>query len=191
MTATITDYDESQFPGGLDLDDSLLSVLEAWEQSGLAGTHPTNPGGFFGGTAFSGTSYAFNDSSLGYSFEVEAASGSTLNYDFGTHTLYGSIAQITIGAGLDTSGNVTTPIFEFTFDAALTGTLAQGRTNDVHDTIWGLMNGSVTGATDSIGTISTGGLVDRLVDGGIDVNDSVADIVGASFASESELLLAA
>lgn len=206
MVATITFYDEDNFPfEGLvqtTVDDTLRDILYAWQDNGLAGSHPVTTGGFSGsvppgGTAgFSGTSYTYGDGTTGISFEVTGQ----LYYYFspltGTvpgatnHTLYGSIDTITIGAGLDASG-VTTEAITFTFDDPIVGALAEGRTNDVHDVIWGLMNGSVTGATDSLGTISTGGLIDRLEDNGIDVDDVFADIVGLSPFAESELLLAA
>ncbi|MGI9377324.1 MAG: heme acquisition protein HasA [Tsuneonella suprasediminis] len=188
MTATISFYDEDEFPGSYDLCDSLNDVLQAWDSSGLAGTHPTNTGGFYGGTVFSGTSYSFVSSSGNYSFQATSASGTTLDYDFATHTLHGTLETITIGAGLDSSGNVTTPILTFTFDDPLEGDLSDGRENVVHDVIWGLMNASVDGA-DSSSSVSQGGLIAALEDNGIDVSDSVADIVGVS--CSEELLLAA
>lgn len=198
MTATISFYDEDEFPGGLDASDTLRDVLYEWQDSGLSGSHPTNTGGFYGGTTFSGTSYSYVNSSGSYSFQVTG----DLHYYFAgvsqppvsgatNHTLYGEIDTITIGAGLDGSGNVTTPIFTFTFDDPLEGDLLDGRTNVVHDVIWGLMNGSVSGATDSLGTISPGGLIAALEDNGLDVDLSVADLTGSSLLAESELLLAA
>lgn len=198
MTATIPFYDEDVFPGGLDVSDTLRDVLYEWQNNGLAGSHPANTGGFFPGP-FSGTSYSYGDATLGYSFQVTG----DLNYYFAgvseptvpgatNHTLYGEIDTITIGAGLDdVTGEVTTPLFTFTFDDPLEGDLLDGRTNVVHDVIWGLMNGSVTGATDSLGTISPGGLIAALEDNGLDVDLSVADLTGSSFLAESELLLAA
>lgn len=198
MTATISFYDDTEFPFGTDMSDTLRTVLTEWQDSGLSGSHPTNTGGFFGGTTFSGTSYSYVSGTGNYSFQVTG----DLDYYFAgvssppvagatNHTLYGEIDTITIGGGLDGSGNVTTPIFTFDFDAPLVGDLLDGRTNVVHDVIWGLMNGSVTGATDSLGTISPGGLIDALEDNGLDVDLSVADLTFPSLLSESELLLAA
>ncbi|WP_336963771.1 heme acquisition protein HasA [Sphingobium aquiterrae] len=206
MTVTISFYDEDNFP----LDDTFVQttvdntnreILYAWQDNGLSGSHPTTTGLFYTNgspSGLSGDTFVYSISGQNSSVQVTG----NLTYHFGaagapaaeTHILYGSIDSITIGAGSDSGGNITSPAITYTFDTPIVGTLAEGRANDVHDVIWGLMNGSVTGASDSIGTVSQGGLINALEENGLDVDvpfDSVADVVGLSAFSESELLLAA
>jgi len=207
MSSVCITYDEDNFPfDGLvqtTVNDSLRDILYAWQDFGLAGSHPVTTGGFSGSVpggnpSFSGTQYTYSIDSAGTSFHV---TGELYYYFSGVsgpnvpgavnHTLYGRIDTITIGAGTDSGGVTDQAItFDFTCDP-IDGELLDGRTNDVHDTIWGLMNGSVTGATDGLLTVSTGGLIDRLEDRGIDVDDVFADIVGEPCGCGSELLLAA
>ncbi|MBO1112228.1 heme acquisition protein HasA [Bordetella petrii] len=201
MSATISAYDEDNFPFGYSADDSVRDVLLEFQNSGVAGEHTGGPneGGFFGGNAFNGTSYGFTSTTVdGYAF---LATGD-LHYYFPpfngsvgdgptAHTLWGTLESITLGSGITSSGAVVDPFVTFTFDDPLYGDIADGRTNVVHDIIWGLMNGSVTGASDSAGTISQGGLIAALEDNGLDVDQAFADLVGSSAATETELALAA
>ncbi|RIA46207.1 heme acquisition protein HasA [Hephaestia caeni] len=208
MSSVCITYDDANFP----LDDffvqttvnnTLREILYAWQDNGLAGSHPITTGGFSGSVpggnpTFSGTQYTYSIGGSGTSFHV---TGELYYYFAGVsqpavpgatdHTLYGRIDSITIGAGTD-SGGVTDQAITFDFSCdPIYGALLDGRTNDVHDAIWGLMNGSVTGATDGLLTVSTGGLIDRLEDRDIDVDDVFATIVGAPCGCDSELLLAA
>ncbi|ANF58972.1 heme acquisition protein HasA [Halotalea alkalilenta] len=198
MAASISSYDENWFPDGTGLNDSLYDVLIAFQNNGLEGSHPNNTGGFYGGGSFSGTSYSYVDASLGFAFQATG----DLNYYFPplngnvgdgptSHTLWGSIDSITLGGGLNSDGSVADAFITFTFDEAITGDVSEGRTNDVHDVIWGLMNGSVVGADDSIGTGTNGGLVQALIDNGLDVDASIASLVGTASATDADLALAA
>lgn len=200
MTASISQYDEDYFPSFTSADDLLRDVLLEFQNSGVAGEHTgvPNEGGFFGGDSFNGSAYGYTSATVdGYAF---LATGD-LHYYFPpfngsvgdgptSHTLWGTLESITLGAGIS-NGTVVNPFITFTFDQPLVGDIADGRANVVHDIIWGLMNGSVSGASDSLGTISQGGLIAALEANGLDVDVSVADLVGASTLSDSELLLAA
>ncbi|MCD9030776.1 heme acquisition protein HasA [Luteimonas sp. Y-2-2-4F] len=199
MSAYVTQYNETLFPeGGYTVNDPLFDVLRAFDDSGVAGEHTGVPnyGGFWGGDAFSGTSYGFTSATVdGYAF---VATGN-LTYDFPTHTLWGSLESITLGAGVTSTGEVVSPFLTIEFDAALQGTLAEGRANVVHDVLWGLMNGSVDGASDSAGTVSPGGLIAALEDQGVTAGTTVADLyvpgaadlVGDFAVTETEYALAA
>lgn len=83
------------------------------------------------------------------------------------------------------------PLITFTFDQPVVGDVSEGRANDTHDVIWGLMNGSVSGADDRLGSGTHGGLLTALETNGLDVDMSIADLVGHNFATEADLALAA
>ncbi|VGO10056.1 hypothetical protein AMB3_2456 [plant metagenome] len=202
MSAYISDYDEDFFPDFTSADDDLRTVLTEFQNNGVQGEHTSAPnyGGFFGGDTFNGTSYGYTSTLVdGFAF---LATGSLsyyfppLNGSVGdgpvSHTLHGSITSITLGAGVSDTGVVDKPFLTFNFDTPLVGDIADGRTNVVHDVIWGLMNGSVSGASDSLGTVSNGGLLAALQANGLTLDGvSIADLVGASALSETEVALAA
>ena len=163
MSVTI-EYDEVQFPFPYDASSSLRDVLEAFQDEGLEGSHPNNPGGFFGDSDadYGGERYAYSDSSLGYAFSAHG----DLVYDFATHTLEGSLSKIELGGGLGANGYVDDPFLVFEFATDIEGDAStDGRDNLVHDIIWGLMNGSVNGYYDVGGGPSEhGGLIAALDD---------------------------
>ncbi|MEI2417010.1 heme acquisition protein HasA [Orrella sp. JC864] len=202
MSAYISDYDEVWFPDGTSADNDLRTVLTAFEENGVAGEHTDVPnfGGFFGGDGFNGSSYGYTSTLVdGFAF---LATGDLHYYfppfngapnpDYTPHTLHGTLTSITLGAGVDQAGNVVDPFITFTFDDPLVGNLADGRENVVHDIIWGLMNGSVSGADDSAGTGTQGGLLAALQANGLQLDGvSIADLVGGALATETEWALAA
>ncbi len=201
MAAYISDYDLGLLPNQTSADDSLRDVLLAFEATGIDGEHTDAPnyGGFFGGDGFNGSSYGYTSTLVdGFAF---LATGD-LSYYFPplngspgdgptSHTLHGTLSSITLGAGITETGEVIDPLFTFTFDQPLVGDIADGRVNVVHDIIWGLMNGSVSGASDSAGTISQGGLLAALDANGLDIDASVADLIGSALTTETEWALAA
>ncbi|MGJ8516434.1 heme acquisition protein HasA [Carnimonas bestiolae] len=182
MSASIA-YDGATLPNGLTLDDSLKAVLQAFQQSGLEGSHPNNTGGFQGGDMFSGSSYSYADSELGFAFKAEGdlhyyfppISGPSQGDNIPAHTLWGEIDSITLGGGLNGNGSeVIDPLFTIDFSTPIEGALDEGRANDVHDIVYGLMNGSVEGYGDD----NHGGLLAALQDQGVNLDASVADVVG-------------
>ncbi|MFY3161331.1 heme acquisition protein HasA [Achromobacter xylosoxidans] len=200
MSAYISSFDPSHFPYITTPDNSLRVVLEMFQDDGVRGEHTgvPNSGGFFGGGFFSGTEYGYTSKTVdGYAF---VASGD-LNYYFPPfsgakmagatpHTLWGTLESVTLGAGVDKAGHVVDPFITFTFDTPLHGDLADGRGNVTHDIIWGLMNGSVEGADDRLGSGTHGGLMAALEDNHLDVDMSIADLVAHNFATETDLALA-
>lgn len=204
MSAYISDFDASHFPYITTLDNSLRVILEMFQDEGAKGEHTSAPntGTFYGGgffSFFSGTSYAYSSAQApGHAF---VATGD-LHYFFPpfsghkgdgptSHTLWGTLDSLTLGAGVDKGGHILDPFITFVFDEPLHGDVADGRENVTHDIMWGLMNGSVEGATDSIGTVPHGGLMAALETNGLDVDMSIADLVGHNFATETDLALAA
>ncbi|GAA5128357.1 heme acquisition protein HasA [Alloalcanivorax gelatiniphagus] len=170
----------------------------------FAGAEDPNPEvdlGFWGnfGT-FSGTQYASEGEAPGLDlgFIVQAASGEYLNYTFfagPTHTLYGEIGSITFGSGLSQDANGEYYFTEelVTIDGldtiGLNGGLdANGEVidrndgnNDTHNIINGLKDGDASALWAAIdGNI------------GSEVYESaVAELLGVSVATETELELAA
>jgi len=172
-----------EFAGGT-LEDLLLD----FQKSGVPGEHPVNTGGFYtngSSSIFSGDTYAFANTASDFAFSAVG----DLGYDFAQRAVYGTLQQLTLGGGLNDNGTVSSPLITFDFGTTpLTATASQGRDNAVHDVIWGLMNGSVEGATDRAGTPNDGGLLAVLDAAGL--SDDIITTAGSSF-SESELLLAA
>jgi hypothetical protein len=103
---------------------------------------------------FEGTEYAFSSSSQAtlvtpisaayQSVIVEAAAGNSLEYDFGSHVLAGSVDAINFGHGLSHSS--TTDSYGQTSDIAMTGlgVTGSGSGNAVHNLVYGLMTGNLT-----------------------------------------------
>ncbi|MFY2840849.1 heme acquisition protein HasA [Achromobacter ruhlandii] len=201
MSAQVSFIDISHLPTGITTESSLELMLDAFQNGGVAGEHTSvpNKGGFFGGNAFNGTDYGYVSKTVAnYAF---VASGD-LHYFFPpysghagdgptAHTVWGSLDSITLGGGLDGAGHVVDPLITFAFDQPIEGDVADGRGNEVHDIVWGLMNGSVVGTPDKISHITNGGLVDALEQNGMDMHTSIADLVAHNFATETDLALAA
>lgn len=201
MSVSISFIDESHLPKNISMEDSLESLLVGFQNDGVEGEHTAakNTGGFAGGGAFNGTSYSYASSKVThYAF---VATGD-LNYYFPTHsgpvvtgatphTIWGDLDSITLSGGAN-AGHAVDPLITFTFDAPIHGDLLEGRTNDVHDIVWGLMNGHVDGFDDArAGVMSHGGLFGALVQNDMDISMSIADLVGHNFATETDLALAA
>lgn len=182
-------YNGTNFPdafAGGTLEDLLLT----FQEGGVSGEHPANTGGFYtngvNSGAFTGDTYAFANTTTNFAF---SAVGS-LSYDFAQHAVYGTLQSLTLGGGLNANGTVSGDLITFNFGTTpLTATAAEGRDNAVHDVIWGLMNGSVEGASDSAGTPNDGGLLAVLEAAGL--ADDIITTTGSTSFSESELLLAA
>lgn len=176
---------------------SLEEVLNAWENPAMAGSHPDTTGEF-SGTAdnswpslipgLSGDTYTYGNDTLGYAFEVTG----DLYYYFNsfitpggagqtsdTHVVFGEIETITISTSTADIDGTSLFTFDFTGDE-IASALSEGDDGDVFEIIYGLMNGS----TDALQTVLS-------TDYGVDLTDSVADLVAASPLAESELLLAA
>lgn len=180
-------YDSTYFPNSF-FGGNLEDLLFAFEVEGVSGQHPANTGGFYtNGVAsgLSGDTYSMSLNNGAFSFSAVG----NLSYNFSSHSLYGTLQQLTLGGGLNNDGTVSGAFITFDFGTTpLTATAAEGRDNAVHDVIWGLMNGSVEGASDSAGTPNDGGLLAVLDAAGLS-----GDIITTGWASlsESELLLAA
>ena len=185
-------YDETYFPNTFTTG-TLEGLLLAFENDGAGGEHnDDNPGGINTGGFFTngvpsglaGDTYAMANNDDAFAF---SATGS-LSYNFAAHSLTGTLESITLGAGLS-NGEVVNDFITFTFDDPIVAS-HNGRGNEVHDIIWGLMNGSVEGADDSAGTGTNGGLLAVLDDAGL-LGDAIpASVTGVS-TSEFDFALAA
>jgi heme acquisition protein HasA len=181
-------YNSSNFPSGF-AGGTLEDLLLTFQESGVDGEHPGNTGGFYTNgvpSGLSGDTYAYANTASNFAFSAVG----NLAYNFSSHSLYGTLQQVTLGGGLNANGTVSSPLITFDFgNTPLTASAAEGRDNAVHDVIWGLMNGSVEGATDSAGTPNDGGLLAVLEAAGL--TDDIITTTGSASFSESELLLAA
>lgn len=193
---TFTAGPAANFPGATSVNDTLEDVLLEFEDAGMAGSHPDTTGSFAGSPAnawtpgLAGSSYTYGNATLDYGFQVTG----DLYYYFNSvvtpggagsgapdHTLFGRIDEITLYTDSDNDGQFDdNPFLTIDFDSTpINGSLAAG--NDVHNVVWNLMQGS------------TSGLEAELIERGIDLTDTVADLVAGSpwALAESELLLAA
>ncbi|MFT4053738.1 MAG: heme acquisition protein HasA [Novosphingobium sp.] len=195
MSVTFT-ADEDNLPLGYVLSDSLSDVLNEWT-SYFTGSHTNITGTFSGtadnswptlfGTPISGSSYSFGSDADGFKF---VATGD-LYYYFNatytpasptppdTHTLFGTLDSIALYTDADNDGLADDLFLTIDFSTGITGALADGHDNAIHEAIYGLMEGDATE------------LLTLLGEQGIDVTDSLAELTGSSLAAESELLLAA
>ncbi|HCR97152.1 MAG: heme acquisition protein HasA [Halomonas sp.] len=186
-------YDENNFPELFIPGSSLESLLLEFEESGAPGEHSDdnpggiNEGGFFTngvGSGLAGDTYAMANNEGAFAF---SATGD-LSYNFADHALTGTLESLTLGSHL-LNGEVVNDFITFTFDDPIVAS-HNGRGNEVHDIIWGLMNGSVEGADDSAGTGTNGGLLAVLDDAGL-LGDAIpASVTGVS-TSEFDFALAA
>ncbi|WP_020406217.1 heme acquisition protein HasA [Hahella ganghwensis] len=208
---TFYDYDNATPVSWADLD----SFFTAYESHFDVADHSENPGAFAGQEdpdpvvdtgiwgnifgPFSGTQYVLEGEAdgLDLGFIVEAADGSYLNYTFfsgPSHTMYGEIASITFGSGLEQDS--TTGEYSFSEELVsidglnsigLNGGLDAngdviGRNtgnNDTHNLINALKDGD---ASD---------LVNILADNGYTEANQLAEILGVAETTESELAFAA
>ncbi|WP_445114894.1 hypothetical protein [Acinetobacter sp. WZC-1] len=168
------------------LDNSQKTLKALFDNFDASGTGiiehgESNTGGFFTNgvnTGLAGDTYAGSSNGGGYAYSITADAGSSLTYNFQQHVVYGTVKSITIGAGVDSQGHVIDELLTLTFDEPITGTLEEGRANDVHDIVWGLMNSSTTGADSSTST-SQGGLQQYLTDIGIDLSSTADNYLAA------------
>lgn len=187
-------YDENNFPELFVPGSSLESLLLEFEESGAPGEHSNdnpggiNEGGFFTngvGSGLAGDTYAMANNEGAFAF---SATGN-LSYNFADHALTGTLESVTLGSFLNQDGTVTNDFITFTFDDPIVSS-HDGRGNEVHDIIWGLMNGSVNGADDSANTGTSGGLLAVLEDAGIAGDPIPASVTGVA-ASDFDFALAA
>lgn len=182
MTVDIT-YNADNLPLGVTEDSTIREVLKAAQNNGSGDNQPGSFGWFGGGDTFNGTSYTFSVPGSHFAFEADG----DLHYYFPPlngsegdgpqkHTLWGTISSVSLGNSVDANdmGHVADPYFTATFTPAVTSDIREGRRGIVHDTVWGLMNGSVSGASDSSGTLSAGGLENLLEQQGVDLDQPLS-----------------
>ena len=186
-------YDETWFP--IDFTSGTLeSLLLEFQESGAPGEHDdSNPGGINTGGFYTN---GFNSGLAGDTYAMANAGGDfafsatgTLSYNFADHALTGTLESVTLGSFLNDDGTVTNDFITFTFDDPIVAS-HDDRGNEVHDIIWGLMNGSVEGFNDSANTGTNGGLLAVLEDAGIAGDAIPASVTGVA-ASDFDFALAA
>ncbi|MFK3774051.1 MULTISPECIES: heme acquisition protein HasA [Pseudomonas] len=165
---------------------SVDSYLAFWSTSFKTADHgSSNTGGFSNGT-FSGDQYAISGSGSSYAFIADSDTSNGLNYVFNpalpasstqNHYLWGELDNVSLGQQLGGGGGSDYSLSNFvvTFGGLdLSSALGDGRVagaNDVHDVIYGLMQGN-TSALESV-------LDNLLADYGVSTNNTFADISAA------------
>lgn len=166
MSVTITLYDANNDGTGINFLSYLSTYDASFVKDGWGSFNTTNP------FVYSGTEFAIKNTGATTSVVMGSASGDTLDYNFGSHVLEGSLDSVSFGAGLtlDTVNNVfeqTTVDIDIT-GLGLTGT---GTGNDVHNVVYDLMAGN------------DDELLDEL-DGGVTYISSTGNDVMAGFAGD-------
>lgn len=162
------------------------SYLNFWSTGFKTADHGAgNTGGFSNGT-FSGDQYATSGSNSSYAFIADSDTSNGLNYVFNpvlpasstqNHYLWGELDNVSLGQQLGGGGgsDYTLSNFVVTFQGLdLSSALGAGRVegaNDVHDVIYGLMQGN-TSALESV-------LDSLLADYGVSTDNTFADISAA------------
>ncbi len=134
MSITITLQDANNDGTGI----NFLSYLGNYDSTFAI----SGPGAFNNPAAgpFSGTEFAIKNADASTSVVTGAAAGNTLDYNFPTHTLEGSLDSVSFGSGVAYNG--ATDSFDQTNDIDITGLglSGTGPANDVHNVVNGLMN---------------------------------------------------
>lgn len=168
------------------------SYLAFWTNGFQTADHGAgNTGGFSNGT-FSGDQYATSGSNSSYAFIADSDTSNGLNYVFNpmlpasstqNHYLWGELDNVSLGQTLGggAGSDYTLSNFVVTFEGLdLSAAQGAGRVpgaNDVHDVIYGLMQGN-TSALESV-------LDDLLAGYGVSTNNTFADISAALAAGPS------
>lgn len=137
MSITIALSDADNDGTGIDFLDYLSDYDANFSNSGWGGFNDPSAG------PYSGTEYAISNSGATTSVVMGAATGNTLDYDFGNHVLAGSLDSVSFGEGL--SLNTTTDSYEQTavdIDITGLGLTGTGANNDVHTVVYDLMLGN-------------------------------------------------
>lgn len=138
MSITITLQDANNDGTGI----NFLNYLGNYDSTFVI----DGPGGFNNPALgpFSGTEYAIKNADVSSSVVMGAAAGSTLNYEFATHTLEGSLNDVSFGEGV--TYNAVTDSFDQTtdIDIAGLGLTGTGPGNEVHNVVFGLMEGDTS-----------------------------------------------
>lgn len=137
MSITITLSDANGDGTGINFLSYLSDYDTNFTGSGWGGFNSPSLG------SFSGTEYAISNSGAATSVVMGSASGDTLDYNFGSHILEGSLDSVSFGSGL--SLNSTTDEWEQTttdIDIEGLGLTGTGSGNDVHNVVYDLMQGN-------------------------------------------------
>ncbi|QXH46253.1 heme acquisition protein HasA [Pseudomonas xanthosomatis] len=162
------------------------SYLAFWSNGFKTADHGEgNTGGFSNGT-FDGDQYATRGASSSYAFIADSDTSNGLHYVFNptlpasstqNHYLWGELDNVSLGQTLGggSGSDYTLSNFVVTFGGLdLSSALGDGRVagaNDVHDVIYGLMQGN-TSALESV-------LDNLLADYGVSTDNTFADISAA------------
>ncbi len=137
MSVTITLNDANNDGTGINFLSYLSGYDASFVQDGWGGFNNSDP------FEYSGTEYAIQNTGAATSVVMGSAAGDTLDYNFGSHVLEGSLDSVSFGSGL-TLDTVNYDYVQTTVDIEITGLdlTGTGSGNDVHNVAYDLMGGN-------------------------------------------------
>ncbi|WP_249977000.1 heme acquisition protein HasA [Vreelandella olivaria] len=123
---------------------TLADYLENWSYEFQNSNHgDSNTGGFNTG-GLSGEEYAITGSGNSYAFIAGSDTTDGLEYDIGAHVLAGDLDSVQFGYDLTgpSGGSFDLDNWELTIEGL--DATGSGAGNDVHNIVWGLMNGDTS-----------------------------------------------
>ncbi|WP_447044642.1 heme acquisition protein HasA [Vreelandella sp. H-I2] len=172
---------------------SLADYLDEWSFNFQNSDHgESNTGGFNTGSGqLSGEEYAISGANNSYAFIAGSDTADGLQYDIGAHVLAGNLDSVQFGYGLTepSGGSFDLNNWELAIDGL--DASGSGAGNDVHDIVWGLMNGNTSALEDYI--VSEGLLTQNEFDTAElgDLFSAPASATGVQEFSDADFALAA
>ncbi|WP_253445237.1 heme acquisition protein HasA [Halomonas sp. Y3] len=122
---------------------SLADYLAEWSFDFQNSDHgDSNTGGFNSG-GLSGEEYAITGSGNDFAFIAGSDTTNGLQYDLGAHVLSGDLDSVQFGYGLTGPTGGAFGLSDWALGIEGLDASGSGAGNDVHEIVWGLMNGNI------------------------------------------------
>ncbi|SDJ68655.1 heme acquisition protein HasA [Billgrantia gudaonensis] len=129
---------------------TLADYLDSWSFNFNNSNHGSSNTGGFNSGGLSGEEYAISGANNSYAFIAGSDTTDGLAYDINNHVLSGELDNVQFGHGLNgpSGGSFGLTDWELSIDGL--DASGSGAGNDVHDIVWGLMNGDTSELEDYI-----------------------------------------
>lgn len=129
---------------------TLEDYLDSWSFNFNNSNHGSSNTGGFNSGGLSGEEYAISGASNSYAFIAGSDTTDGLVYDINSHVLSGELDSVQFGYDLTgpTGGSFNLDNWELDIEGL--DASGSGAGNDVHDIVWGLMNGDTSELEDYI-----------------------------------------